>query len=177
MKKLWSNKLFRYGVIGILLIALGGAGFLGYYRLARAQGVITSYEINEDLSEKSNAHRAVIYTQDRAFKNEVIDELASNLADENIYIKVEPVEEIGENRIEEWDKVIILSTVQSSDPPKVALDYINKHKDEEKLSIYLTADSSVWSKDPGHLDVTTAASKSENVTVFSKKIREFLVNE
>lgn len=68
MKKLWSNKFFRYGVIGILLIALGGAGFLGYYRLARAQGVITSYEINEDLSEKSNAHRAVIYTQDRAFK-------------------------------------------------------------------------------------------------------------
>jgi hypothetical protein len=176
MKKIWKNTLFRYGLIGLVLIALGAAGFLGYYRISRAQGVISSYEINEELKDKPNAYKAVIYSQDRAFKNEVINEVKSNLADENIYLKVEPVEEIGKNNIEEWDKVIILSTVQSSDPPKPALDYINKHKDEEKISIYLTADSGVWSKDPGHLDVTTAASKSENITVFSRKIKTFLLN-
>ncbi|WP_375180308.1 hypothetical protein [Enterococcus rotai] len=176
MKKLWENKLIRYGVLGILMIVLGGAGFLGYYRLTRVQGVISSYEINGALKDKPNVYKAIIYTQDRAFKNEVINEVKSSLANENIYLKVEPVEEIGENKLEEWDKVIILSTVQSSDPPKPALDYMNKHKDEAKLSIYLTADSGGWSKDPGYLDVTTAASKSENVTVFSRKIKEFLLN-
>ncbi|WP_086312162.1 hypothetical protein A5821_003445 [Enterococcus sp. 7F3_DIV0205] len=175
MKKLWKNKLFKYGLISIVLVVLGAAGFLGYYRMARVQGVISSYEINGTLKERSDAHRAVIYTQDRAFKNQVIEELKKNLVDENIYVEVKPVEEVGENRIEEWDKVLILSTVQSSDPPKVALDYINKHKNEKKLSVYLTADSSTWSKDPGHLDVTTAASKSENVTVFSRKMKEFLL--
>ena len=176
MKKLWKNKMFKYGLIGIILLVLGAAGFLGYYRLARAQGVISSYEINEELKDKPNVYKAVIYTQDRAFKNEVINEVKRNLVDENIYLKVEPVEEIEENKVEDWDKIIILSTVQSSDPPKPALDYINKHKDEEKLSVYLTADSGVWSKDPGYLDVTTAASKSENVTIFSRKIKEFLLD-
>ncbi|WP_430606519.1 hypothetical protein IGJ55_002333 [Enterococcus sp. AZ170] len=176
MKKLWENKLVRYGVISVVLLILGAAGFLGYYRMARVQGVISSYEINEALKEKANSYKAVIYTQDRAFKNEVINELKKNLVDENIYLKVEPVEDLGESKIEEWDKVIILSTVQSSDPPKAVLDYINKHKNEEKLSIYLTADSGTWSKDPGYLDVTTAASKTENITVFSRRIREFLLN-
>ncbi|MBO0440716.1 hypothetical protein DOK67_0000082 [Enterococcus sp. DIV0212c] len=176
MKKLWKNKIFKYGLIGIVLIAVGAAGFLGYYRMSRVQGVSSSYEINKELKDKPNAYKAVIYSQDRAFKNEVIDEVKSNLVNENIYLKVEPVEEIGENKVEDWDKIIILSTVQSSDPPKPALDYINKHKDEKKISIYLTADSGVWSKDPGHLEVTTAASKSENVTVFSRKIKEFLVD-
>lgn len=175
MKKLWKNKLFKYGLISIVLVVLGAAGFLGYYRMVRVQGVLSSYTINETLKEKSNAHRAVIYTQDRAFKNQVIEELKKNLVDENIYVEVKPVEEVGENRIEEWDKVLILSTVQSSDPPKVALDYINKHKNEKKLSVYLTADSGGWSKDPGYLDVTTAASKSDNVTVFSRKMKEFLL--
>lgn len=176
MKKLWKNKPFKYGVISIFLLVLGGAGFLGYYRIARIQNVSLSYEINGELKDKENSYKAVIYTQDRAFKNDVIDEVKNNVADENIYIKVEPVEEIGENRLEDWDKVIILSTVQSSDPPEPALDYMNKHKDEAKLSVFLTADSGGWSKDPGHLDVTTAASKSENVTVFSRKIKEFLLN-
>lgn len=176
MKKLWKNKMFKYGLIGIVLIALGGAGFLGYYRIARIQGVTSSYEINKELKKKSDSYKAIIYTQDRAFKNEVINELKKNLVDENIYIQVESVEEIGENKIEDWDKVIVLSTVQSSDPPKTVLDYLNKHKNEEKLSIYLTADSGAWSKDPGHLDVTTAASNSENVTVFSRKITEALLN-
>ncbi|EOH99298.1 hypothetical protein UAW_00448 [Enterococcus haemoperoxidus ATCC BAA-382] len=176
MKKLWKNKMFKYGLIGIVLIALGGAGFLGYYRIARIQGVTSSYEINKELKKKSDSYKAIIYTQDRAFKNEVINELKKNLVDENIYIQVESVEEIGENEIEDWDKVIVLSTVQSSDPPKTVLDYLNKHKNEEKLSIYLTADSGAWSKDPGHLDVTTAASNSENVTVFSRKITEALLN-
>ncbi|WP_430598206.1 hypothetical protein [Enterococcus sp. AZ177] len=176
MKKIWKNKLLKYGLLGILLIALGAAGFLGYYRLARIQGVISSYEINEELKEKSNSYKAVIYTQNRAFKNEVINELKNNLVDENIYIQVEPIEEIAENKIEDWDKVVVLSTVQSSDPPKAVLEYINNHKEEEKVSIYLTADSGTWSKKTGNLEVTTAASKSENVKVFSKKIKKFLLN-
>ncbi|WP_258379387.1 hypothetical protein [Enterococcus plantarum] len=101
MKKKWKNKLLKYGLLGILLIALGAAGFLGYYRLARIQGVISSYEINEELKEKSNSYKAVIYTQNRAFKNEVINELKNNLVDENIYIQVEPIEEIAENKIKD----------------------------------------------------------------------------
>lgn len=176
MKKIWKNKVFKYGLIAVVMVILGAVGFLGYYRMVRVQGVISSYEINEELKEKSNSYKAIIYTQDRAFKNEVIDELKKNLVDENIYLQVEPIEDIGENKIEEWNKVIVLSTVQSSDPPKEVLDYLNKHKNEEKLSVYLTADSGTWSKNPGHLDVTTAASKSDNITVFSRKIKEFLLN-
>lgn len=176
MKKLWKNKLFQYGLLGMVLIVLGAGAFLGYYRLTRVQGVSSSYEINNKLKENPNSYKAVIYTQDRAFKNEVINELKKNLIDENIYLQVEPVEEIAENKIEEWDKVVVLATIQSSDPPKAVLEYLNKHKEEAKLSVYLTADSSTWSKNPGLLDVTTAASKSENVTAFSRKIKEFLLN-
>lgn len=176
MKKMGKIKSLKYGLIGFILVVIGVAGFLGYYRLTRTQGVIASYEINEELKDKSNSYKAVIYTQDRSFKNEVINELKKNLVDENIYLQVEPIEKISENMIENWDKVIILSTVQSSDPPKAVLDYLNKHKDEDNLSIYLTADSGVWSKNPGHLDVTTAASKTENITVFSRKIKDFLLN-
>ncbi|WP_258379386.1 hypothetical protein [Enterococcus plantarum] len=72
--------------------------------------------------------------------------------------------------------MVVLSTVQSSDPPKAVLEYLNNHKEEDKVSIYLTADSGTLSKKPGNLEVTTAASKSENVKVFSKKIKEFLLN-
>ncbi|KAF9404891.1 hypothetical protein HW555_014113 [Spodoptera exigua] len=138
----------------------------------QVQGTIESYTINGNLKEEENAQQAIIYTQKRDFKNDVINELKENLVEENIYVQVEPIEEIGDNKIEDWDKVVILSTIQSSNPPEKVFDYINQHKNDHKLSIYLTADSSKWSKDPGDLDVTTAASKSENINVFSEKIKQ-----
>lgn len=176
MKKFWNNKIFRVGLISIVIIIVGAAAFLGYYRLSRVQGTIESYTINGNLKDEENALQAIIYTQKRDFKNDVINELKEDLVEENIYVQVEPIQEIGKNKIKDWDKVVILSTIQSSNPPEKVLDYINQHKNDPKLSIYLTADSSKWSKDPGGLNVTTAASKSENINVFSEKISKFLLN-
>ncbi|MGX7244695.1 hypothetical protein ACWOC1_07570 [Enterococcus quebecensis] len=171
------NKKIKYGLIGLGVILLGFGGFLGIYRLQRIQGTVSGYEINAKTKEQKNAIKAIIYTQDRGFKNEVIDDLKQKLVDENVYVKVEPVEEIGNNKIKEWDKVVILATIQSSEPPKEALDFINQHKKEQKLGIYLTGDSGQWSHQPNDVDATTAASKTENIALFSQKINDFLLKK
>ena len=87
------------------------------------------------------------------------------------------IEKINKNNPSDWDKDIILSTVQSSDPPKEALDYINKYEEKVNIGIFLTADSRVWSKQPDNIEATTGASKKENISIFSEGILAFIADK
>lgn len=171
------NKKLKIFLISLAVIIIGAGGFLGVYRLQRIQGKATSEEINASIKNRSKTNKVVVYTQDRAFKNSVLEEVKEQIKDENIYLKIEPIEKINKNNPSDWDKVIILSTVQSSDPPKEALDYINKYEEKVNIGIFLTADSRVWSKQPDNIEATTGASKKENISIFSEGILAFIADK
>lgn len=170
MKK---NKLIRLTIITLGVTILMAGSFLAYYRLSRIQGVKKHDTINASLKNVEKADQVIIYTQERGFKNEVLERVKKEVDQEQIYIEIAPIEEI-ETDFSSWDKVIILSTVQSSNPPENVLKVITQHKDDEKLQTYLTADSRRWSKQPADVDAYTGASTSSNVSKFSQQILDFI---
>ncbi|MGX7420163.1 hypothetical protein ACWOFR_15290 [Carnobacterium gallinarum] len=171
------NKKVKVALIILVVILVGAGGFLGVYRWQRVQGEIKSYTINLEAKDKKNSQKVVIYTQDREFKNNVLTELKKELSGQNIYVQVEPIEEILSNKLADWDKVLIFSTVQSSEPPVKVLEYIDTHKDDEKLGIFLTADSGSWAHEPADVEAITAASKNDNKSMFSNEMLAFIKNK
>ena len=157
--------------LGVLILLAGGG--LAYYRLSRIQGTIEASAINATLKGQE-VPQVVVYTQDRTFKNEVMDKVTAAAEGQQIYLEIQPIEDLQDST-QAWDKVILFTTVMSSEPPENALDFINAHKEDEKVAIFLTADSSRWAHQPSDVDAFTgASSNSGNVDVFADKMLAFM---
>lgn len=162
-------------IISVVILILGGG--LAYYRLSRIQGTVSPTVINASLKGETETPHVIIYTQDRAFKNEVISNITDELTDKDIYLEIQPIEELSEDT-SPWDKVILFTTIMSSEPPENTLSFINDNKNNEKVAVFLTADSGKWAHQPADVEVLTAASnKDENIDVFTREILNFIENK
>lgn len=159
-------------IINVVILILGGG--LAYYRLSRIQGTVAPAVINALLKGKTEAPHVIIYTQDRAFKNEVIDNITHDLTNKNIYLEIQPIEKLSED-ISKWDKVILFTTIMSSEPPENTLSFINENKNNEKVAVFLTADSGEWAHQPADVEALTAASNNDkNIDIFTQEILNFI---
>ena len=161
-------------VFGVVVLLLGGG--LAYYRFSRIQGTAEAYAVNEKLENEPGITQVLVYTQDRKFKNEVIENIVKDVSAREIYLEVNPIEELDKSEdLSKWDKIILLTTVESSDPPRNALDFINENKDNNKVATFLTADSGAWAHQPDDVDVLTGASfKAETLDTFTDEILDFI---
>lgn len=170
MLKKKSTRIILIVLLGVLVIAGGG---LAYYRLSRIQGTVEASIINEELANKK-VPRVVVFTQDRTFKNEVMEKVTNDIKAKNIYLEIKPVEEIT-NELSEWDKVVIFTTIQSSEPPENVLPIITEYKDDNRVGVFLTAESGEWAHQPDDVEAFSAASRNlDNVDEFTTKILDFI---
>jgi hypothetical protein len=159
-------------VIGIIIL-IGGSG-LAYYRLSRIQGIIEPSAVNETLKGKKDVPQIIIYTQDRGFKNEVMKNITDKISSEEIYLEIQPVEVLADD-VESWDKIVLFTTITSSEPPENVLAFIKKNKANPKVAAFLTADSGKWAHQPDDIDAFTAASRNgDNESSFTEKILTFI---
>nr|WP_245249840.1 hypothetical protein [Vagococcus allomyrinae] len=153
---------------------VAGSGLM-YYRLSRIQGTIATSIINEEL-EETDAPKVVVYTQDRSFKNEVMKKVTADISTRPIYLEILPIEEISKD-LDQWDKIVIFTTVQSSEPPENVLPIITKYRDDQRMGLFLTADSGEWAHQPDDVEALTAASRSlDNVDEFATQIISFITD-
>ena len=171
-----KKKSVRIVFLVIILAIIGGGGLLGYYRLSRIQRTKQEEIINKELENTTAATKVIVYTQDRAFKNDIMNEVKKEVESQKIYMEIQPIEEMDSD-FSKWDKVVIFGTVQSSEPPGNSRAVIEEHLGDKKMGIFLTADSGVWSHQPEDVDVFASASKNENSKVFKEKILAFIDNK
>lgn len=170
MLKKKSTRIILIVLLGILVIAGGG---LAYYRLSRIQGTVEASIINEKLANKE-VPKVVVFTQDRTFKNEVMKKVTNDIKAKEIYLEIQPVEEIT-NELSEWDKVVIFTTIQSSEPPENVLPIITEYKEDNRVGVFFTAESGEWAHQPDDVEAFSAASRNlDNVDEFTTKILDFI---
>ncbi len=149
-KKIW---------IGVLVvILLFGTGAV-IYRLIKTQGVVEAYTINEDVND---VPRVLIATQQKGFKDHVMEAIKETYTGEHIFIQVMDVTALPDVRYEDWDYVVLFTTIQSSRLLKQVRDFLDQSNHYENAFMLLTADSGGWNRNTYDIDTVTMASRKSN---------------
>ena len=141
------------------------------FKVFIAQGVSPSYEINKP---QENHQTVLIATQKKNFKDTVMQELSEYYKDKPVYIKVIDVSSLNEIEKQEWDKIILFTTVQMGKVPDSVTGFLDKQNDLSDILLQVTAASGIWNGNQFDVDAVATASKLENVEKTANKIIEFI---
>lgn len=153
---------------GVLALALIG---FAAFQLFVAQGVSPSYQINQPSSAHPNV---LIATQKKAFKDSVMQEIQAHYQDGPVYIKVVDVSQLEEVQREEWDKIVLFTTVEMGKIPQAVTQFLQRQQDPTGIFLPVTAASGVWNGNTFSVDAIAQASKAENQQTMAQAIIAFI---
>ncbi|MBC1514742.1 hypothetical protein [Listeria immobilis] len=142
-------------IVGIAVVIF--AGVMLSYRFLKSMDVTPNAEINE--SETGN--HVLLATQGSDFKDSVIEQIKKDMAGKDVHISIMDTTKLDKVNADDYDKVVLFTTVQSDDIPENVTTFMNDNKDKS-IHIAVTADSGRWDKQPKDIDAISEASKSEN---------------
>ncbi|MBC1482257.1 hypothetical protein HCJ52_03370 [Listeria sp. FSL L7-1485] len=142
-------------IVGIAVVIF--AGVMLSYRFLKSMDVTPNTEINES----ATGDHVLLATQGSDFKDSVIDQIEQDMANKNVHISIMDTTKLDKVNADDYDKVVLFTTVQSDDIPENVTTFMNDNKDKS-IHIAVTADSGRWDKQPKDIDAISEASKSEN---------------
>ncbi|MBC6298263.1 hypothetical protein HCJ45_14210 [Listeria sp. FSL L7-1517] len=142
-------------IVGIAVVIF--AGVMLSYRFLKSMDVTPNTEINES----ATGDHVLLATQGSDFKDSVIDQIEQDMANKNVHISIMDTTKLDKVSADDYDKVVLFTTVQSDDIPENVTTFMNDNKDKS-IHIAVTADSGRWDKQPKDIDAISEASKSEN---------------
>ncbi|AIS59160.1 hypothetical protein [Listeria ivanovii] len=142
-------------IVGIAVVIF--AGVMLSYRFLKSMDVIA----NEEINESATGNHVLLATQGSDFKDSVIDQIKQDMAKENVHISIMDTTKLDKVNADDYDKIVLFTTVQSDDIPENVTTFMNDNKDKG-IHIAVTADSGRWDKQPKDVDAISEASKSEN---------------
>lgn len=142
-------------IVGIAVVIF--AGVMLSYRFLKSMDVTPNKEINES----ATGDHVLLATQGSDFKDSVIDQIEQDMANKNVHISIMDTTKLDKVNADDYDKVVLFTTVQSDDIPENVTTFMNDNKDKS-IHIAVTADSGRWDKQPKDIDAISEASKSEN---------------
>lgn len=160
-------------IIGGILIAIAVlvAGGLLVFKLFVAQGVSPTYEINQPQKDYQSV---LIATQKKGFKDTVMQQISNYYQDKPIYIKVIDVTKLNEVEQEDWDKIILFTTVEMGKVPGAVTNFLEKQSDLSNVFLPVTAASGIWNGNQFDVDAIATASLAENTETTANSIIEFI---
>lgn len=166
MKNKWFGAI-RVGLcllVGVAVIGVtGGATKKG----PTYQGVAKTVEYNSDIKSPS----LLIATQQSSFKDEIIKKVVAELKKEKVRILVTDVTKLGDIKRDDWDGVIVLTTVQNGKLQKDSHNFLAEHaKNMDSIRVIFTASSGKWESKDLEIDAVSSASKIVNIEPVVKKI-------
>ncbi|MFZ5570386.1 MAG: hypothetical protein ACOZF0_08275 [Thermodesulfobacteriota bacterium] len=106
-------------------------------------------------------HKVLIATESSEFKTAVVEGVIEALENDRVYVKMIDVTNLGQERAEEYDGIIILnSCIAWSLSPEV-LKFIEALPAKERLVVLVTAGDEEWTPESLAVDAVTSASKME----------------
>ncbi|KAB3528845.1 hypothetical protein [Alkaliphilus serpentinus] len=151
----------------LLVMILGVSGILTY-RVTKVQGIIENYSINDDVHDS----RVLIATQKKSFKEKVLKNVESYYKENAVYISVVDITQLAEINHEEWDAIIIFSSIESNGLHKEVEAFITSLKDYSRIYMVNTADRAQWDNQLIDIDSITAPSKRANV----EEVGNYIIN-
>lgn len=158
-------KFLAVVVVMIFLLFMGGAFA---YKFFKSQGVVEPYSINRD---QPNQPRVLIAAQKRNFKDSVMEIIRKKYTDMPIFISVIDVTKLDTVTPSDWDGIVLFTTIESSNPPQIVLNFLEQQANLSNKFLVLTADSEEWrSENTTGIDVMTSASSQSSIIGVSEKI-------
>ena len=154
-------------IIPAAIILIIAAGLLGY-RIVKKQGPVETRIING----QESGSRVLIMTQSSGFKDEVIRRVEKNYGGKAVYIEISDIISQASPAAEDWDSIILFSTVESGDLYPEALEKVKLLKQNIGINVFIinTADSETWKHNDMNIDAYTSTSRSENIDRYVSKI-------
>ncbi len=160
------KKIFKVTgiVLASLLVLFVGSALT--YRIVKSQGIVEPYTLNPE----GGAKTVLVLTQSSSFKDEVMSGLAERTAGTGIRISVGEITKASLPVEENWDHIVLFTTVESGDIPEAADMLLRERKDQGLYSLIITADSGKWKKKDIEIDALTMASSKKNTILAVDRI-------
>ncbi|WP_378182617.1 hypothetical protein [Aquimarina sp. SS2-1] len=147
--------------LGFILIMLG-AGFWAWYEYTYSMDTVIPFEVN-DANAKT---KVLIASQGSQFKDSVVKGILRRYEKDTIHFKVIDVYTLFTVNLEKWDALIFINSWEYGSPPRNVKRFIKNHPDQlDKLIILSTVGSSnIALKD---VDVISGESIIEKTSVYT----------
>ncbi|MCG8568784.1 MAG: hypothetical protein MJB14_01470 [Spirochaetes bacterium] len=160
------SKAFKVFLITFLVLILFLGVALIFYKVTFSQKEVADFEVG---SEKTST-QILIATQGSEFKDNVLQIITSHQSMENKYIKIVDVSRLDTCKNQDWSKIIIISSIESSKIHEEAGEFINNYPDKNKITLLATSGSGKWSGEVLPVDTITTASKKNLTEEFAQQL-------
>lgn len=132
-------------VVGIAVVIF--AGVMLSYRFVKSMDVTENAEINKS----ATGDHVLLATQGSKFKDSVMDQVKKDMEGKNVHVSIIDTTKLDKVKADDYDKVVLFTTVQSDDIPENVSTFMNDNKDKS-IHIAVTADSGRWDDKPKDID-------------------------
>ncbi|EBF5129684.1 hypothetical protein FHZ96_02630 [Listeria monocytogenes] len=162
------KKPLKISLIAVVIFA----GVMLSYRFIKSMDVTENAEINKS----ATGDHVLLATQGSKFKDSVMDQVKKDMEGKNVHVSIIDTTKLDKVKADDYDKVVLFTTVQSDDIPENVSTFINDNKDKS-IHIAVTADSGRWDDKPKDIDAISEASKAENKQDFVDDLTKAIVAE
>ncbi|HAA6456799.1 TPA_asm: hypothetical protein GGA71_02740 [Listeria monocytogenes] len=162
------KKPLKISLIAVVIFA----GVMLSYRFIKSMDVTENAEINKS----ATGDHVLLATQGSKFKDSVMDQVKKDMEGKNVHVSIIDTTKLDKVKADDYDKVVLFTTVQSDDIPENVTTFMNDNKDKS-IHIAVTADSGRWDDKPKDIDAISEASKAENKQDFVDDLTKAIVAE
>ncbi|EAC2498452.1 hypothetical protein FZ030_02655 [Listeria monocytogenes] len=162
------KKPLKISLIAVVIFA----GVMLSYRFIKSMDVTENAQINKS----ATGDHVLLATQGSKFKDSVMDQVKKDMEGKNVHISIIDTTKLDKVKADDYDKVVLFTTVQSDDIPENVSTFMNDNKDKS-IHIAVTADSGRWDDKPKDIDAISEASKAENKQDFVDDLTKAIVAE
>jgi hypothetical protein len=150
--------------IALLLIALAT------YVIINQQGVIEPFDVG---NPKANT-KILIASQGSNFKNKLVENLVSQLNDNETYLSIVDCTMLGNENATDWDAVIIIHTMQIHFMPKEVEKFLQGANDPSNIMLVSTSGAGDEVVETFNVDAISSASREVAIPQIVKWLNEKL---
>ncbi|EDN7593768.1 hypothetical protein GPY84_11845 [Listeria monocytogenes] len=162
------KKPLKISLIAVVIFA----GVMLSYRFIKSMDVTENAEINKS----ATGDHVLLATQGSKFKDSVMDQVKKDMEGKNVHVSIIDTTKLDKVKADDYDKVVLFTTVQSDDIPENVSTFMNDNKDKS-IHIAVTADSGRWDDKPKDIDAISEASKAENKQEFVDDLTKAILTE
>jgi uncharacterized membrane protein len=122
-------------IIALLILVGVFFAYATWYKLEYSMDVVSPYEVNVDVKQKS----LLIATQGSEFKEAIVKRIVEHYEAQPIYIKVTDVTNLDKENESDWDAILVLHTWEYDKPQPDAEAFLNKIQNQDKIVVLTTS--------------------------------------
>ncbi|WP_106793413.1 hypothetical protein [Aquimarina sp. Aq78] len=160
------KRILKIIILSILILF---AGFWVWYEYTYSMDTVIPFEVNDSKLEI----KVLIASQGSRFKDSLVQSILRHYQNDSVYFKVIDVYTMFTVNIDKWDALVIINSWEYGSPPRNVKKFIKNHPDQlDKLIILSTVGSSNIALED--IDVISGESVIEKTSEYTNIVVERL---